>query len=1703
MLAILSGLFSVRLNFVRPEDGDLKGMGFFIGSIAFPLLIFNTVATANIGAIDWGVIGACSLGKICVLSMTWFLAFVAYMPKRSRGQRILTAAVFAFFSVASDDFAIGFPVIDALYTEEDMDMSIYITGNALVGSFLFVPLTIIGLAIGGALKDTEEGSVKCCRIWSTILYDLIRNPVLVMTCIGLLLKIIVNSTGASWTEKLPHPFSNIIDLFTAPFGMSALFLTGTSLRSPRVAVWAVGLVLMKVVVCAYLSYAFGTLLIPSDNENAQNLRDFTFFYGVIPTGSPPIVFAAQFDPASLELIATAVLFGLIMAGPIMFVTAYSLPEEALHASQILQQVQATTDASSILCGLLFSACLLLLGRGWGFQCPAKLLLAFYGLVLLVYAVVSLMLNPITSPYSCDLFKEMKLATPLVLTFSWLQNTACIMVLLLQSMLAFGTETSKRRPLIGLSMAGICFVFALLPTFLATPNTINEVCEIAKVRGASLVLTFCWSCLQLLIAFALAIHGLCRARRRAKETAQREGSDRLTSPVEENSEGSSSDSENSENETENPWQPLVPQGIILAISILFILKTLTQVINSGQVLFFERRNKGSFAAMLLLESILEHGQLVVCLAPVVPFITERMQSVVELGRTCRERRKVGLKMPLKSMTIMNKNEAWTSDPVKFDVASLFFKNPDFTFFESREFFLSPSSDCDLDLDIRKAANTQQLGHANKVLEQFKAQSGEEIPALEFHMFPEHPLQLNSTWMALIVPKSEELFGKTVYLCRPLTEQNKLTGTVKACVAELTFDRAPLRLFRGWSWAVDPVRSMPHRWLLCWELSLALSALTAMCLGLHLLMRLLWHLQAFRNEKEEVAALERLAQLAQVPKTYKLASHSEVHSEVDGEITETLDASAEVSVLELQCSGKMRGGVLERLVRYVKGIFSSKTPQTLQVLTRQNLSKYWLMLGLGPVPAVLQVFVVIVLSLFSLHVFVVYELLQTLQWGVYCDEILERERQRLKPSDRRTMQTFSAILLVLAVAFLFGFATLKVSDLPSALFSSVAPFVAVLIHSMELKECAIGLSKWREPQLTGEYTEYPGEALPTKTAEESTTLSKKRDTWMMRILVDYSFSEGHLVYLPQATARQNTLLLHESTDSVNFVFERGAHTKNVTLKLEHLQLENQTLSVPLLDEAEGEEMQSMLKYQLNLPQGPLYSRITVEAESRLRIKATQYTFHLVRVGEAIELSLTGEVAKGSERVPFAERRRNAEWYVPELVGNCTLEVKLQSISFAPLGPASEEQDKRRSHLPQYSHGRCLCGNEETAFGNECLKEETFFSAGISAAGSLSGTGLVQWLQDVSLSGKRARLRLEHGGDGDVTSLPKDEVEELTASNASGLNISNEFATTMPSTLLMRGNQLVVGTTQDETDVDKEALPFKVVPHPPPLVLRAATGFLQPHFDLNRIRSEYVLCQVADIGQLNASVSDERFDVETRVTQSGRDCLNEPIVEKRFRAVRKASCDYWESYLPWNGNYDILATLSPHRCLLRAIDLNDRIALNQTMSWLTSGYVRDNGQTCDVLQKAVRLERLDMLDDLAEYFDLDCAGCVETPLGVAAAEGRLQVLKHLLDDEDQDDVDGLRGLNWNMFVGGLPIRAASSEHGNQDANPHQMSQPRHTRNVGRKETSVRVDTPDANNLTALVRAVGHCEVEATQFLLEKGSDVNHLFPPFPGARRLDTFT
>lgn len=170
----------------------------------------------------------------------------------------------------------------------------------------------------------------------------------------------------------------------------------------------------------------------------------------------------------------------------------------------------------------------------------------------------------------------------------------------------------------------------------------------------------------------------------------------------------------------------------------------------------------------------------------------------------------------------------------------------------------------------------------------------------------------------------------------------------------------------------------------------------------------------------------------------------------------------------------------------------------------------------------------------------------------------------------------------------------------------------------------------------------------------------------------------------------------------------------------------------------------------------------------------------------------------------------------------------------------------------------------------------------------------------------------------------------------------------------------------------------------------------------------------------------------------------MQKSFRAERTNSCKYCSRYIVAD-QYDVRATLSPEACILEAIDLNDPVALKKILSDFSSAFLRAKGKTCNVLQKVIRLERWELLPDVAKHFDVDCHGCKETPLGVAAAEGRVEALKWLL----------------------------------------------------AKDVGANADTVDKNGFTALARAVQHCQLDAASFLIQEGSDVNHLMPPFPGAQ------
>ena len=164
-----------------------------------------------------------------------------------------------------------------------------------------------------------------------------------------------------------------------------------------------------------------------------------------------------------------------------------------------------------------------------------------------------------------------------------------------------------------------------------------------------------------------------------------------------------------------------------------------------------------------------------------------------------------------------------------------------------------------------------------------------------------------------------------------------------------------------------------------------------------------------------------------------------------------------------------------------------------------------------------------------------------------------------------------------------------------------------------------------------------------------------------LVHYTWSRGYLVYPSEAQAVHNTLLLDLNADSVDLSLQKGIHTHSVTVLVEHPSF------------AESFRIEES-PWQISLPKGPAYSRISLEAVGDF--VTTTYVMRVLRIGKSVSVSLSAPMrAQGMDDGTlsrFFEDRRlafqlsNPLWNVPDIdmAANATLQVTFRPVVLAPV-------------------------------------------------------------------------------------------------------------------------------------------------------------------------------------------------------------------------------------------------------------------------------------------------------------------------------------------------------------------------------------------------------------------------------------------------------
>jgi len=593
-VAIGAGYLCVRSGVIDGLGDDMKAVRFVVGRLSLPLMSFNVIATSPSSELDWGIVLACSLGKVLTGMFAFGASYCCYRSRASRTKRFLNSTLCGFFQWSTNDFAIGIPVIQALYGSK---MSGYLAANVLVFQLILQPLALVCLEVGNSFRQdqlrqlaAEGGSMGAAQEQQqrsspalSAAKHVFSNPIVLATIAGALFLLLLPGTRTEIDGKpnqLPHPLYDVVSVLISPFKMLFLFLNGTSLSNFNLKPWAAVLVMLKVIVCAFLTYLLAEVLMGSHHTKDQRgeLLAFSFYYGTIPTGGAPLVFATQFAPWLVDVMAGSCLYALVLAAPVEFMSALVLGVGDAQGAFALRSVQYTMTVMALTCGVFFAIYFSLTVFVWD---SSRCVFAIYGAVCSLYAFVAFFI--LTGHWDCH-------SELVVHMFGWFQTSCTFTVLFMHALLVLKWPSSRWIKLGG---TAIVVLISLLPPFLITlPHTLREMCHWELNIDRLLRTTFS-DLFSIVIHMALLGVGLYQKRQARRRSYNEELAGDAAAILERQE----------------------PSTAVRLLVIFQLVRLLVEAVTSATVAIWEPKQTDAFLPMFIMVNIMEFGQM-----PLLLFVT---------------------------------------------------------------------------------------------------------------------------------------------------------------------------------------------------------------------------------------------------------------------------------------------------------------------------------------------------------------------------------------------------------------------------------------------------------------------------------------------------------------------------------------------------------------------------------------------------------------------------------------------------------------------------------------------------------------------------------------------------------------------------------------------------------------------------------------------------------------------------------------------------------------------------------------------------------------------------------------------------------------------------------------------------------------------------------------------------------------------------
>ncbi|XP_058789020.1 integral membrane protein GPR155 [Phymastichus coffea] len=357
---ILCGYIAGRLQVITKPEAN--GLNTFVGTFSLPALIFLSMAKLDFSTVNYKFLIAVFISKSIVFFVVLIISIVSTKPS-NYGR----SALFAIFTTQSNDFAIGYPMINALYASTHPEYSAYLY---LVAPISLVALNPIGFVFLEVAKRNEGVDNRTERsnwdMLKAIAKGIALNPILVMTVLGIIGNLI-------FSHKLPALLEVVLEVLGNAFSASALFLLGLMMVGKIHKLKGVALVIPGILISVKLLVLplviRESVILLNAGENATDTSDlstFGFLYGTIPTAPALFIFTLRYN-IDIDLIASAMVVCTFLSAPLMFISAklISAIEGEVSPSEYTNQLKAfsfDTSVASVAAGIWLLICFLLIKR---------------------------------------------------------------------------------------------------------------------------------------------------------------------------------------------------------------------------------------------------------------------------------------------------------------------------------------------------------------------------------------------------------------------------------------------------------------------------------------------------------------------------------------------------------------------------------------------------------------------------------------------------------------------------------------------------------------------------------------------------------------------------------------------------------------------------------------------------------------------------------------------------------------------------------------------------------------------------------------------------------------------------------------------------------------------------------------------------------------------------------------------------------------------------------------------------------------------------------------------------------------------------------------------------------------------------------------------------------------------------------------------